>query len=315
MTTDEPLLRVRGLKVGFPTSDGLVKASDAIDLTIRTGETLALLGETGSGKTVLGMAILRLLQPNTRIEGEILYRGRDLLSLPEREMQKVRGREIAVVLQNSGTSFNPVLRVGDQIAEAITLHRGLKGPDAEAAAVDLLDRVRIADPARMAREYPHRFSGGMRERALIALALACNPSFLIADEPTRGLDAVTRREILSLFSEINRDRSVLFITHDIEAAATLAARVAVMYAGEIVEIGPVDAVLSSPVHPYTHGLLGSLPERGMRPIPGSAPSLIAPPAGCRFSPRCTFAVGRCEKEHPGLVEVGPGHYARCMLYD
>ncbi|MCE5337868.1 MAG: ABC transporter ATP-binding protein [Methanofollis sp.] len=315
MRMGDTLLCVRGLKVGFPTADGVVKASDTVDLTIRAGETLALLGETGSGKTVLGMAILRLLQPNTRIEGEILYRGRDLLSLPQEEMQKVRGREIAVVLQNSGTSLNPVLRVGDQIAEAITLHRGLKGAEAEAAAVDLLDRVRIAEPARMAREYPHRFSGGMRERALIALALACNPSFLIADEPTRGLDAVTKREILALFSEINLDRSVLFITHDIEAAATLAARVAVMYAGEIVEIGPVDTVLSSPAHPYTRGLLESLPARGMRPIPGSAPSLITPPPGCRFSPRCSCAVGRCEIEHPGLVRIGSGHCARCMLYD
>jgi peptide/nickel transport system ATP-binding protein len=315
MRMGDTLLCVRGLKVGFPTADGVVKASDTVDLTIRAGETLALLGETGSGKTVLGMAILRLLQPNTRIEGEILYRGRDLLSLPQEEMQKVRGREIAVVLQNSGTSLNPVLRVGDQIAEAITLHRGLKGAEAEAAAVDLLDRVRIAEPARMAREYPHRFSGGMRERALIALALACNPSFLIADEPTRGLDAVTKREILALFSEINLDRSVLFITHDIEAAATLAARVAVMYAGEIVEIGPVDTVLSSPAHPYTRGLLESLPARGMRPIPGSAPSLITPPPGCRFSPRCSCAVGRCEIEHRGLVRIGSGHCARCMLYD
>jgi len=315
MRMDDPLLCVRGLKVGFPTADGVVKASNIVDLTIRAGETLALLGETGSGKTVLGMAILRLLQPNTRIEGEILYRGRDLLSLPQEEMQKVRGREIAVVLQNSGTSLNPVLRVGDQIAEAITLHRGLKGAEAETAAVELLDQVRIADPARMAREYPHRFSGGMRERALIALALACNPSFLIADEPTRGLDAVTKREILNLFSEVNRGRSVLFITHDIEAAASLAARVAVMYAGEIIEIGPVDAVLSSPAHPYTRGLLESLPAKGMRPIPGSAPSLIAPPPGCRFFPRCSCGAGRCEIEHPGLVEVGPGHYARCMLYD
>lgn len=311
----DALLCVRGLKVGFPTVDGVVKASNAVDLTIQAGETLALLGETGSGKTVLGMAILRLLQPNTRIEGEILYRGRDLLSLPQEEMQKIRGREIAVVLQNSGTSLNPVLRVGDQIAEAITLHRGLKGAEAEAAAVELLDRVRIADPARMAREYPHRFSGGMRERALIALALACSPSFLIADEPTRGLDAVTKHEILALFSEINRGRSVLFITHDIEAAATLATRVAVMYAGEIVEIGPVDTVLSSPAHPYTRGLLESLPARGMRPIPGSAPSLITPPPGCRFSPRCSCAVGRCDIEHPGLVRIGSGHCARCMLYD
>ena len=311
----DALLCVRGLKVGFPTVDGVVKASNAVDLTIQAGETLALLGETGSGKTVLGMAILRLLQPNTRIEGEILYRGRDLLSLPQEEMQKIRGREIAVVLQNSGTSLNPVLRVGDQIAEAITLHRGLKGAEAEAAAVELLERVRIADPARMAREYPHRFSGGMRERALIALALACSPSFLIADEPTRGLDAVTKHEILALFSEINRGRSVLFITHDIEAAATLATRVAVMYAGEIVEIGPVDTVLSSPAHPYTRGLLESLPARGMRPIPGSAPSLIAPPPGCRFSPRCSCAVGRCDIEHPGLVRIGSGHCARCMLYD
>lgn len=314
MTGDDPLLLIRGLKIGFPTIDGLVRASDTVDLTIRAGETLALLGETGSGKTVLGMAIPRLLQPNTRIEGEILFRGRDLLALPEREMEKIRGEEIAVVLQNSGTSLNPVLRIGDQIAEAILLHREMERADADAAAVRLLQAAQISDPVRTAREYPHRLSGGMRERALIALALACNPSFLIADEPTRGLDPVTKREILGLFSSVNRARSVLFITHDIEAAATIASRVAVMYAGEIVELGPTDAVLTTPAHPYTRGLLASFPERGMQPIPGSAPSPLHLPPGCRFSPRCSCAGGRCAREHPGLVEIGSGQYARCLVY-
>lgn len=315
MVMNKTLLEVRGLKVGFPTPDGLVRASDTVDLEIYSRETLGLIGETGSGKTVLGMAILRLLQPNTIIKGEIRYRGRDLLSLPEDEMRKIRGREIGVVLQNSGTSLNPVYTVGDQIAEAVTLHQGLKGTEAWHRAVELLDAVRIADPARMAGEYPHQFSGGMRERALIAMALACNPSFLIADEPTKGLDAVTKREVIDLFGEVNRDRSVLFITHDIEAARNLATRVAVMYAGEIVELGGAGEVLSDPAHPYTQGLLASLPERGMRPIPGSAPSLITPPPGCRFSPRCGCAGEGCRTEHPGLVEVRPGHYARCMLYD
>lgn len=312
---NEALLEVRGLKVGFPTPEGLVRASDTVDLDLYPRETLGLIGETGSGKTVLGMAILRLLQPNTVIEGEIRYRGRDLLSLPEDEMRKVRGREIGAVPQNSGTSLNPVYTVGDQIAEAVALHQGQKGQKARQRAVELLDAVRIPDPAVMAREYPHRFSGGMRERALIAMALACSPSLLIADEPTKGLDAVTKREIVDLFAEVNRDRSVLFITHDIEAAATLATRVAVMYAGEIVEIGGAEAVIGDPAHPYTGGLLASLPERGMRPIPGSAPSLITPPPGCRFSPRCVCAAKDCKSKHPGLAEVGPGHYARCMLYD
>lgn len=312
---NEALLEVRGLKVGFPTPEGLVRASDTVDLELYPRETLGLIGETGSGKTVLGMAILRLLQPNTVIEGEIRYRGRDLLPLPEDEMRKIRGREIGAVPQNSGTSLNPVYTVGDQIAEAVALHQGQKGQKARQRAVELLDAVRIPDPAAMAREYPHRFSGGMRERALIAMALACSPSLLIADEPTKGLDAVTKREIVDLFAEVNRDRSVLFITHDIEAAATLATRVAVMYAGEIVEIGRAEEVLGDPAHPYTRGLLASLPERGMRPIPGSAPSLITPPPGCRFSPRCGCAANGCKSEHPGLAEVGPGHYARCMLYD
>ena len=312
---NEALLEVRGLKVGFPTPEGLVRASDTVDLKIYPRETLGLIGETGSGKTVLGMAILRLLQPNTVIEGEIRYRGRDLLSLLEDEMQRVRGREIGIILQNSGTSLNPVYTVGTQIAEAVILHQGLSGPDAWRQAVELLDAVGIPDPARMAGEYPHRFSGGMRERALIATALACRPAFLIADEPTKGLDAVTKRGIIDLFSEINRDRSMLFITHDIEAAEDLATRAAVMYAGEIVELGKAGEVLADPAHPYTRGLLASLPERGMRPIPGSAPSLIALPSGCRFSPRCGCATKDCSKEHPGLVEVGSGHYARCMLYD
>lgn len=312
---NETLLDIRGLKVGFPTPDGLVRASDTTDLKIYFRETLGLIGETGSGKTVLGMAILRLLQPNTVIEGEIRYRGRDLLPLPGEEMRKIRGKEIGIVLQNSGTSLNPVYTVGDQIAEAVTLHQGLKGSRAQHRAVELLDDVRIADPARMARGYPHQFSGGMRERALIAMALACSPSLLIADEPTKGLDAVTKREIIDLFKEVNRDRSVLFITHDIEAARSLTTRVAVMYAGEIVEVGGTGEILSDPAHPYTRGLLASLPERGMQPIPGSAPSLITPPPGCRFSPRCGRAGEDCRTEHPGLVEVRPGHYARCMLYD
>jgi len=314
MTLDDPLLQIRGLKIGFPTLDGMVMASDTVDLTIRAGETLALLGETGSGKTVLGMAIPRLLQPNTRIEGEILFRGRDLLSVSEREMEKIRGEEIAVVLQNSGTSLNPVLRVGDQIAEAIMLHCTLDKTDADAAALHLLRAAQISDPTSTARAYPHRLSGGMQERVLIALALACSPSFLIADEQTRGLDPVTKREILGLFSEINQNRSVLFITHDIDAAATIASRVAVMYAGEIVELGPVDAVLTAPAHPYTRGLLASLPERGMRPIPGSAPSSLHLPTGCRFSPRCSSKGRRCEREHPGLIEIGSGQYARCLVY-
>lgn len=314
--TDEALLEVRGLKIGFPTPDGLVRASDTVDLRVYPQETLGLIGETGSGKTVLGMAILRLLQPNTIIEGEIRYRGRDLLTLPEDDMRKVRGREIGIVLQNSGTSLNPVYTVGTQIAEAVTLHQGLNGPDAWQRAVELLDTVGIPDPVRMAGEYPHQFSGGMRERALIATALACRPTLLIADEPTKGLDAVTKRGIIDLFSEIDRDhRSVLFITHDIETVEDLATRVAVMYAGEIVEVGGAKEVLGDPAHPYTRGLLASLPERGMQPIPGSAPSLITPPPGCRFSPRCGRACGDCRSEHPGLVEVGPGHYARCMLYD
>jgi len=312
---EKVLLDVRGLKVGFPTMDGQVKASDTVDLRIASRETLALLGETGSGKTVLGMAILRLLQPNTIIEGEIRFLDRDLLTIPEKDMRKMRGKEIAIVLQNSGTSLNPVYTVGTQIAEAISLHQGLKKPAALSRAVELLDAVRIPDPDRMAREYPHQFSGGMRERVLIALALACNPSFLIADEPTKGLDSVTRQQILDLFREINQDRAVLFITHDIDAAAALATRVAVMYAGEFAEIGPAAAVLGHPAHPYTRGLLASLPERGMRAIPGSAPSLITLPEGCRFSPRCTSVSERCTLEHPGLVRVGPGHYARCMLYD
>jgi len=208
-----------------------------------------------------------------------------------------------------------VYTVGTQIAEAVTLHQGLSGHDARQRAVELLDAVGIPDPVRMAGEYPHRFSGGMRERALIATALACRPTLLIADEPTKGLDAVTKRGIVDLFSEIDRDRSVLFITHDIETVEDLAARVAVMYAGEIVEVGGVKEVFWDPAHPYTRGLLASLPERGMRPIPGSAPSLITLPPGCRFSPRCGCAIGGCNREHPGLVEVGPGHYARCMLYD
>jgi peptide/nickel transport system ATP-binding protein len=308
-------LVVSGLRVLFPGASGTVRAVDEIDLDIREGDRVALIGESGCGKTVLGMAILRLLPGNAEVGGVIRYQDHELVHGREEDLQKVRGREIALIPQNSGNVLNPVLPVGRQIAEVLVLHRGMSADQAGREVVRLLRDVEIPRPERIAKAYPHELSGGMRERVLIATALACNPSTIIADEPTSGLDPSVKCEILHLLMRQCLGRTLLLITHDLGAAAMLCTRIAVMYAGEIVEIGDTADILSSPRHPYTRGLLGALPSRGLHPIPGSSPSPTQFPEGCRFHPRCVRPVHQCSCKHPDMRKGHGGRATRCWCHD
>ncbi|MEA2053173.1 MAG: ABC transporter ATP-binding protein [Euryarchaeota archaeon] len=308
------LLSITQLKVHFPTQDGVVKAVNTIDLEIANNERLGLIGETGCGKTVLGMSIIRLLPPSTTIEGEIKYKGNDLLKLTEKGIRKIRGKEIAMILQNPTTSLNPVLKVGDQIAEAIKLHQGLDRRAAKAKAVEMLEAVKIPDATKRANEYPHQFSGGMKERAMIAMGLACDPAMIIADEPTKGLDVTVKKQIVKLMKEVTTQKTMLFITHDLGVAAEICDNITVMYAGELMEYANTETIFKSPLHPYTQGFLNSLPSMGLKAIKGMSPSLIDLPSGCRFYPRCDCANAKCRTEHPKLIEVEKSHYVRCFQY-
>jgi peptide/nickel transport system ATP-binding protein len=310
-----PLLRITHLKVHFPIQDGIVKAVNTVDLELANNERLGLIGETGCGKTVLGMSIIRLLQPSTRVEGELVYKGIDLLKLSEEEMRLIRGKEIAMILQNPTTSLNPVLKVGEQIAEAVRLHQRLNKRAAKEKAVEMLEAVKIPSPEKRANEYPHQFSGGMKERAMIAMGLACDPSLIIADEPTKGLDVTIKMQIVKLMKEVTKQRSMLFITHDLGAAAQICESITVMYAGELVEYAKTEDLFKKPMHPYTQGFLNSLPGMGLKPIRGMSPSLIDLPPGCRFHPRCDHAQELCKSRHPEMIEVEEGHLVRCFLYD
>ncbi len=307
-------LKIKGLSVYFPTPDGIVKAVDGVDLNIDEGETLGLIGETGCGKTVLGMSIMRLIQSSTLTEGEIIYKDRDLLSLSDDEMRKIRGGEIAMVLQNPMTSLNPVIKVGEQIAETIRLHQGLGRKAARARVIEMLRDVRIPDPEKSVDSYPHQLSGGMRERVMIAMALASDPDLIIADEPTKVLDVTVKRQIIRLMKDVTARKSMLFITHDLGAAAEVCDNIVVMYSGELLEYASVDSIFTEPLHPYTKGILSSLPERGLKPIRGISPSLIDMPKGCRFHPRCDHVMEICKEKHPDMVRLEDGRSVRCFLY-
>jgi len=310
-------LSIQNLNVHFHTEDGAVRAVNGIDLDIEEGEKLGLIGETGCGKTVLGMAILRLLSENTTIKGRILYKGKDLLTMSDREIRRIRGKEIAMIFQNPLSSMNPVLTVGTQVAEPVELHQHLKKQDAMQKVIEMIKSVKIPSPHERAKEYPHEFSGGMRQRAMIAMGLICMPSLIIADEPTTGLDVTIQAQIVELMSEMLRDSgtSMLLITHDLAVAAELCDYIAMMYPGEIVEYASIRDLFKDPKHPYTMGFLDSLPGRGLKPIAGLSPSLINLPVGCKFHPRCSFATKRCKNNRPELIEVGKKHYVRCFLYD
>lgn len=307
------LISVDGLRVVFPTGPSRVRAVDAVDLALGDGDRLALIGESGCGKTVLGMAVMGLLPANAEISGAIRYRDTDLLSAPEKTMLKLRGREIALIPQNSAGALNPVIPIGEQVAEPLLVHRILPRPQAREETCRLLGRMGFSEPGKAQDRYPHEFSGGMRERVLIAMALACSPRLIIADEPTSGLDAGIKLQILELMRDrLAQDRTLLLITHDLGTARYLCDRIAVMYAGEIVEAGPLRGVLAMPLHPYTQGLIASHPSAGLHPIPGTSPSPDQLPGGCRFAPRCPAAQDRCRTTHPDLRTTGGSRQVRCI---
>jgi oligopeptide/dipeptide ABC transporter ATP-binding protein len=320
----KPLLEIDDLKVAFRTDEGTVHAVDGVSFDLRPGEVLSIVGESGSGKSVTAMTILGLTRgPNAQISGSVRYQGQELTDASSEELQEIRGDRIAMVFQDPMSSFNPVHRIGDQIVEAIQAHREVKDDDAQRQAVEALAAVGIPDAERRASHYPFEFSGGMRQRAMIAMALALEPAVLIADEPSTALDVTIQAQILELLQELNEERglSVILITHDLGVVAEIADRVLVMYAGQIVEQGGLDDIFYDPQHPYTWGLLGSLtrldaprPER-LPQIPGAPPSLLAPPTGCRFQPRCPHAFEKCS-ELPGLEARLPSdktHLDRCWL--
>jgi oligopeptide/dipeptide ABC transporter ATP-binding protein len=320
---DEPLLRVKDLTVSFNTEDGVVRAVDGVSFTLGHGEILGIVGESGSGKTVTVMSILRLLgDPNATYGGELLYKGRDLTRLPDEAMRDVRGREIAMIFQDPMASLNPVYRVGDQIVEAIVTHQPIAKAQARKRAVDLLGQVGIPHPDRRARDFPHQFSGGMRQRVLIAMALANDPEILIADEPTTALDVTIQAQILELIETLKDQfgSAVILITHDLGVVADIADRIAVMYAGRIVECAGRRDLFYDPQHPYTWGLLGSIPrldhpqQARLHSIAGTPPSLIDRPEGCRFRPRCPHSFADCAAEPPLQTRVQhASHLDRCWL--
>jgi peptide/nickel transport system ATP-binding protein len=314
-----PLLELRRLAVSFATDDGTVQAVDGIDLSLERGRTLGLVGESGCGKSVTSLAVMGLLPPeNSTVKGEVRFEGRDLLTLDADTIRDMRGARLAMIFQEPMTSLNPAYTVGDQIIEAIQRHQGLSAADARARAIEMLRTVRIPSPEKRVDDYPHKLSGGMRQRAMIAMALACGPELLIADEPTTALDVTIQAQILDLMRGLRRDTgtAIILITHDLGVVAEMADDVAVMYAGQIVERAPVHALFARPEHPYTVGLLGSIPrldeKRERLPsIEGRVPDMSRPPDGCRFAARCPFVEPACRAETPPLIEVAPGHLTRC----
>jgi len=322
-----PTLRIDGLHTSFHTDSGIVRAVSGVSLAVRQGETLAIVGESGSGKSVTGLTVMRLLgRTAARIEsGQVLLRGRDgrvldLLALPERQMAKVRGRDVAMVFQDPMSSLNPVFPVGEQIAETIRIHRGASRAEARREAVALLEQVGISDPESRVDAFPHQLSGGMRQRVMIAIALACDPLLLIADEPTTALDVTIQAQIVALLRRLQLERAMamIFVTHDLKLVEEIADQVAVMYAGQVVEQGPMAEVLARPLHPYTKALLDCVPHGRaagrMRPIPGALPNPLALPQGCRFHPRCPHAMPACVAAVPALEQAALDRVTRCIRW-
>jgi oligopeptide/dipeptide ABC transporter ATP-binding protein len=317
------LIQVKNLQTSFFTPEGEVRAIDGVSFEIEEGKTLGLVGESGCGKSVTSLSIMRLIPspPGKVVGGEILYRGRDLLKLGKEEMRKIRGNEISMIFQEPMTSLNPVFTVGNQIGEAIRLHQGLGHRETRKKTIEMLRLVKIADPESRVDAYPHQLSGGMRQRVMIAMALSCNPSLLIADEPTTALDVTIQAQILELMKELQERirMALLLITHDLGVVAEQADHVAIMYAGKIVERANTTAIFARPLHPYTVGLLNSLPGTGakkkkrLNAIPGVVPSPLDLPSGCRFRDRCPKAAGICAGEEPELIEVEPGHKVACYF--
>jgi peptide/nickel transport system ATP-binding protein len=323
----EPLLQIKGLKTHFKTDEGMLHAVDGVDITIHRGETVGVVGESGCGKTVTAMTTLKLIAmpPGEIVAGEILWRGRDLVPMTPDQMRAIRAKEIAIVFQEPMTSLNPVYTIGDQIAEVIRLHEDVSRKEAMDRTIEMLRLVRIPTPERRIKDYPHQFSGGMRQRVMIAMALSCNPQLLIADEPTTALDVTIQAQILDLLQEMKETfgMAIMLITHAMGVVAETCQRVVVMYAGKVVEEAPVRELFKNPAHPYTQGLIRSIPridtaatqKLRLEAIGGVVPSLAPPPRGCRFAARCRFAMPACLDEMPALRQVGPGHRVACILYD
>src|SRR6478752_3489289 len=321
----ERLLEIRGLKTHFTTDDGMVRAVDGVDLAIDRGETLGVVGESGCGKTVTAMTVLKLIQmpPGQIVAGSVLWQGRDLVPLAADEMRQIRSKEIAIIFQEPMTSLNPVYTVGQQIAETIRQHENMNRREAMDRAVEMLRLVNIPTPERRVHSYPHQFSGGMRQRVMIAMALSCNPKLLIADEPTTALDVTIQAQILDLMKALQVDRGtgVIMITHSMGVVAGVADRVQVMYAGHIVETASTEEIFANPRHPYTVGLLKSIPrldaerKEKLEPIRGLPPDLIDLPDMCPFVPRCNYAREKCEQKNPPLLPVSEGHSAACWFWE
>ena len=322
---DQPLLEIRDLQTWFKTDDGMVRAVDGVSMSINPGETLAVVGESGCGKTVTARSVLKLIDmpPGLFQGGQILWQGRDLIPLPASEMDKIRSREIAMVFQEPMTSLNPVYTVGRQIAESLRAHGILSGKAAHDGAIEMLRLVQISNPERRVNDYPHQFSGGMRQRVMIAMALACKPKLLIADEPTTALDVTIQAQILDLLADMKTrfGMAIMLITHAMGVVAENAQRVVVMYAGKVVEEANVGELFAHPRHPYTQGLIRSIPRvdaavhgrERLAQIPGTVPSLLNPPKGCRFAARCGFAIDACRSAEPLLRQVAPNHKVACIL--
>jgi oligopeptide/dipeptide ABC transporter ATP-binding protein len=315
----ESILTIENLRTYFHPRGGVVKAVDGIDLEVGTSEILGLVGESGSGKSVTALSIMRLIgSPGVIEDGRIIFKGTDLLELSENQMREVRGDKISMIFQDPATYLNPIMKVGRQIAEPLKLHRGLSGSEATERVLELMDVVGIPDHKQRVSDYPHQLSGGMRQRILIATALACQPDILIADEPTTALDVTIQAQILDLLRELQSSfgSSVILITHDLGVIAEMCERVVVMYAGKVMEVGETEALLTDPKHPYTAALLESLPRLGeekdrLQVIPGSVPSAVTPPPGCRFHPRCALAEEVCRRDLPGVVQLGDGRQVAC----
>ena len=319
------LLEIKGLKTHFKTDDGWLHAVDGVDMSIDAGETLCVVGESGCGKSVTAKTVMKLIDmpPGKIVAGQVLWQGRDLVPMDDAGMRQIRAKEIAIIFQEPMTSLNPVYTIGEQIAESVRLHEGLSRAEAMNRAVEMLKLVRIPTPERRIKDYPHQFSGGMRQRVMIAIALACNPKLLIADEPTTALDVTIQAQILDLMQEL-KDRlgmAVMLITHAMGVVAEVAQRVVVMYAGKVVEEATVEQLFANPRHPYTQGLIRSIPRIDtaaihkvrLEAIPGSVPKLINPAEGCRFAGRCKFVKAECRTATPPLREISPGHKVACIL--
>lgn len=316
-----PILKIKNLTTSFATANGIIRAVDNASLELEQGETLAVVGESGCGKTVLSLSIMGLISdPPGRITGgQVIYKNQDLILMTDKQMQKIRGNHLSMIFQEPMTSLNPVFKIGDQVGETLRLHKGLDYHEAKQAAIETLALVGIPNPQKRVNSFPHELSGGMRQRVMIAMALACNPEILIADEPTTALDVTIQSQILKLLDDMKKEinGSIMLITHDLGVVARVASRVAVMYAGQLVECSNVNELFREPLHPYTQGLLASVPKLGSRaeltPIPGNVPPLNDLPEGCRFHPRCKFAFDKCKLMPPQLT-VKEGREIRCWLH-